>query len=154
MVTKRILINAKSYPVSRFSILKNNSLMMTKISTSLIFIFITVFAYSQESLSLNEAIAKALENNYSITLVKQNQQMAEINNSWGAAGRYPYVGISLGADNNINQNESADFTQNRFSAGLNLSWTLFDGFSVRINKQRFAELEELFAAITAFSSKF
>ena len=106
-------------------------------------------ANSQQPLSLDEAIAKALENNYDITLLKQNQEIAALRNSWGAAGRYPYIGVSLGADYAMNDNQNDDFIQNRYSGGVNLNWTLFDGFSVKINKQRFAELEELSKQNTA-----
>jgi outer membrane protein TolC len=104
---------------------------------------------AQQPLTLTDAITKALENNYGIVMVKKDQQIAEIRNNWGNAGRYPYINLSLSDDNSYNINETENFANNRFSAGASLSWTLFDGFSVRINKQRFEELEQLSKQNTA-----
>ncbi|MGQ7870494.1 TolC family protein [Sunxiuqinia sp. sy24] len=117
-----------------------------------IFLLLVLASFSlqaQPVLSLEDAISRSLENNYDITLVKQREQIAAINNSWGAAGRYPYVGVSLGADYALNDNANEDYIQNRFSGGVNLNWTLFDGFAVKISKQRFVELEELSKQNTA-----
>jgi outer membrane protein TolC len=75
--------------------------------------------------------------------------MAEINNNWGTAGRYPYINLTLGDDNSLNINENEDFVTNRFSGGASINWTLFDGYSVRINKLRFEELEQLSKQNTA-----
>ncbi len=106
-------------------------------------------AIAQETLTLTDAISKALENNYDIQIIKGTQRKAEITNNWGTAGRYPYINLSLGDDNSLNLNENENLVTNRISAGASLSWTLFDGFAVRINKQRYEELEELSKQNTA-----
>lgn len=106
-------------------------------------------AVAQEPLSLTGAIAKALENNYDIQIIKNNQLKAEINNNWGTAGRFPYINLSAGDENSFNVNQTENVATNRFSAGASLNWTLFDGFAVRINKQRFEELEALSKQNTA-----
>jgi outer membrane protein TolC len=103
----------------------------------------TTSVFAQQPLSLNDAISKALENNYGMVIVKQNQRIAEIQNNWGTAGRYPYINLSLGDDNSYNINDSENFANNRFYAGASVNWTIFDGFIVSINKQKFEELEEL-----------
>lgn len=108
----------------------------------ILFIIISAFAANaQETLSLEQAIGKALGNNYQMKIVHNKQRIAEIENNWGDAGRYPYINLSLGDNNSFNVVESENYTSNRFSGDANISWTLFDGFSVRINKQRFEELE-------------
>lgn len=121
-----------------------------KIQTIFALLLFTIStAVAQEPLSLTDAITKALENNYDIQITKRNQQKAEINNTWGTAGRYPYINLSAGDDNSFNVNQTENVITNRFSAGASLNWTLFDGFAVRINKQRFEELEELSKQNTA-----
>lgn len=115
----------------------------------ILFVFLMGLANAQTPLSLPDAIYKALENNYDIIIVTQNQQIAEIANNWGTAGRYPYINLLAGDDNSYNINENENVVTNRFSAGASLNWTLFDGFAVRINKQRFEELEELSKQNTA-----
>lgn len=115
---------------------------------ALLLIYVSV-TMAQEPLTLNDAISKALENNYGIIIVKQNQRISEIQNNWGTAGRYPYINLSLGNDNAYNINETEDFANNRFSAGASVNWTIFDGFIVNINKQRFEELEQLSKQNTA-----
>lgn len=104
---------------------------------------------AQQPLSLSDAIFKALENNYNIQIVKENQRISEIRNNWGTAGRYPYINLSAGNDNSFNLNENENVLNNRFTAGASVNWTLFDGYSVKINKQRFEELENLSKQNTA-----
>jgi outer membrane protein TolC len=105
--------------------------------------FMGLLVSAQQPLSLTDAISKALENNYDIIIAKGNQQIAETSNTWGAAGRYPYINLSLSDNNSYNINENDNSTTVRFSGDASVNWTLFDGFSVRINKTRLDELEEL-----------
>lgn len=116
---------------------------MKTLQLIIIFILSGLFVQAQEPLSLTNAITKALENNYDIIIAKGSQQNAEILNNWGTAGRYPYINLSLGDDNSYNITENDNYASNRFSGGASLSWTLFDGYSVRINKTRLDELEIL-----------
>ncbi|HSM49127.1 MAG TPA: TolC family protein, partial [Draconibacterium sp.] len=122
---------------------------MKKIQIILLLILAVFFAKAQQSLTLTDAIAKALENNYGITIIKENQRIAEIRNNWGTAGRYPYINLTAGDDNAYNINNAENYVNNRFYAGASVNWTIFDGFSVRINKQRFEELEQLSKQNTA-----
>lgn len=116
---------------------------MKSLIVFLISIFAGVMVNAQQPLSLDDAIRLALENNYNMQIVRENQRIAEIQNHWGTAGRYPYINLSAGDENVLNLNENENGVTNRFYAGANIDWTLFDGYSVRINKQRFEELENL-----------
>jgi outer membrane protein TolC len=122
---------------------------MKTLNILILFLFAGFTLQAQETLSLAGAIEQALENNYSIEVARNDQRVAEIQNNWGTAGRYPYINLSAGNDNSFNLNENENFATNRFSAGASLNWTLFDGYSVRISKQRFEELEQLSKQNTA-----
>ena len=114
---------------------------MKVIKILLILLSIGCGTNAQQPLSLTDAISKALENNYGIIVAKGNQQITEIQNNWGTAGRYPYINLSAGDNNSYNILEGDDNVTNRITGGAALNWTLFDGFSVRISKTRLEELE-------------
>jgi outer membrane protein TolC len=116
---------------------------------SFLLISIGFYVQGQQALSLSDAIAKALENNYSIKISNSEQQVAVIQNSWGAAGRYPYISLEFEDDNKLYLNEDENYVSNSLYPGAYVSWTLFEGFAVRINKQRFEELEKLSKQNTA-----
>lgn len=124
---------------------------MHKIYISLIlFLVLGLSLKAQQQLLLADAIAKALDNNYSVKIVKNNQRISEINNSWGAAGAYPYIDFSIEDNNAYNVVDGGDnYNRYTLSSGVSLSWTVFNGFAVRINKKRFEELEELSKQNTA-----
>jgi outer membrane protein len=122
---------------------------MNKIQIIFLFILAGFLVKAQQPLTLTDAVTKALENNYGIIIVKENQRIAEITNNWGTAGRYPYINLTAGDDNAYNINNAENYANNRFYAGAAVNWTIFNGFSVRINKQRFEELEQLSKQNTA-----
>lgn len=119
------------------------------ITIFILFVFAGLSSQAQQSLTLDVAIEKALGNNYQIKIIRNNQQIAEIQNNWGNAGRYPYINLSLADNNSFNVPESENYSSNRFTGGASINWTLFDGWSVRISKQRFEELEQLSKQNTA-----
>lgn len=106
-------------------------------------VLLAIPGFAQQDLSLTDAIKIALQNNYDLQMVRQDQKVAAIKNNWGTAGRYPYINLSAESRNNINQNQTEDYTQNQLAGTASVSWTLFDGFSVKINKQKLDELEQL-----------
>ena len=116
---------------------------MKRIKLLIILLVSGFFVQAQQALTLTDAIAKSLENNCDIIIAKGNQQIAEINNNWGTAGRYPYINLSAGDNNSYTLNDGDNATSVRLNAGASLNWTIFDGFSVRINKTRLEELENL-----------
>lgn len=107
-----------------------------------IIIFSTLSVKSQEtSLSISNALEKALENNYGIVISKSDIKIAEISNSWEAAGRFPTIGFTATPSyRNELIGENATTT---VSGNLSLNWTLFNGFRVQITKEKFDKLEEL-----------
>jgi len=105
-------------------------------------LFIASFAKGQDNiLTLSSALELALENNYGLIISRADLQVAEINNNWGTAGRYPTIGFDASDNNNYELNNSV-YT-NRLSAGVGLNWVLFDGFRVNFTKAKLETLEDL-----------
>jgi len=105
---------------------------------------------AQQTFSLNNCIAVALENNYSVKIIKNRQVIASNNFTKAYAGMLPTVDLSsqyLGSLYNINQNYSDGSSQlskavynSTVFTGLKAGWTVFDGFKA---KTRYLQLEEL-----------
>lgn len=102
---------------------------------------------AQEGLSLSDAIKIGLEKNFDIQISKLNEDIADRNNSWGEAGLFPTIDLNLtGGTNTTNVDNPASFLQGDItSRNLNpsaaLNWTIFNGFNVRMTKDRLSLLE-------------
>lgn len=117
--------------------------------TLFLFTLVISNAARSENLSLSDAISKALESNYSIRIIRQNERVAETRNSWGAAGRYPSIAFGVSSNNRYDFNEGSDLSTSSISPGISLNWVLFNGFSVRINKEKLETFERLSRGSTA-----
>ena len=106
-------------------------------------LFCTGSISAQKDLNLAQAIEIGLEKNYKIQIVRQSEKIADLNNTWGNAGQYPKVEFNFRSSNKKDYNESDDFRQNVLSPSIDLTWTLFDGFAVRIRKDKFNDLAAL-----------
>lgn len=112
-------------------------------------LFVSFGSNAQTDLSLSEAIEKSLISNYQIKLVKANMDVAETQNTWGMAGAIPTVNLNINNSNNLNDNTNNPATffpgvvlVDNVSASLDIAWTVFSGFGIRISKERFDQLEE------------
>ncbi len=112
--------------------------------------FCFTFSYAQEALSLSGALEKGLENNFQIRIARQNLEIAKNNNTWGTAGRYPSLDLGFTFNNTYNNDPSTTFPGERdkyllqlFSPYVNLRWTLFNGFAIKISKDRLAYLNDI-----------
>ena len=98
---------------------------------------------AQQPLSLSDAIALGLENNYQIRIADQSVLIARNNNSWGMAGRWPRLSVGMNGSWFRSGSPTA-FSPERLTAsmGPDLNWTLFDGFRVVATKARLDLLQE------------
>lgn len=116
--------------------------------------FITVFAVTKSSAqTLQEMIITALANNYQISIVKNEGQIASNNNVVGNTGVLPMVGFNgsqntsfnntkqVFADGSTREGNNAKNTNLNFAVMAN--WTVFNGFSVYAKRDQLRYLEEL-----------
>ncbi|MFZ5939076.1 MAG: TolC family protein [Bacteroidota bacterium] len=108
-----------------------------------LFLLFSGAAAQRRELSLQEAVALTLKHHYSIVLAGFETDLARLNNTWEAAGRFPTVGIdgSLSTRQTIDGGDNAIL--NSFSAGLGLDWVVFNGFRVGITKEKLEQLQLL-----------
>lgn len=103
--------------------------------------------HAQKPITLGEALAATLENNFDIRIEDKRSEISRNNNTWAAAGRYPSVSLNINNGNRLSDVDNpASFLNGQFSnLGVNgtveLNWNLFSGFRVGITKARLAELE-------------
>lgn len=104
-------------------------------------------------LSAEDAVKLALENNYDIRLSRADAEIAHLNNTKGNAGMLPTVNL-VANDNftlsafqqtlaNGSEFVAAGAPFNNASAGVQLSWTLFDGRRMQMAKTRLEQTEAL-----------
>lgn len=109
---------------------------------------------AQSVIDLNEVIRVGLENNYDLKISRNEQQISDNNVTPGNAGFLPSVGLNSGYS--VRQSNSDQFpadgsetvsTRNSgtqtLDAGLNLNWTIFEGFKVQTNYKRLQELRSV-----------
>ncbi|WP_256012718.1 TolC family protein [Desertivirga xinjiangensis] len=108
---------------------------------------------AQERLTLEQAVAIALENNFNIRIVKNDVEVSENNVSLANAGMIPSVEGVL-ANNNTIQNSSqtrstGEVTERNnakgatLNYGVSLNWTVFDGFGMFARYDQLQELQKL-----------
>lgn len=103
---------------------------------------------AQKKLGLEDAIQIGLEKNYQIKIAERNLEIAQTNNDWAIAGRYPSINLNANLNNSYtNNNNPISFVPeiNSWSTGLipsaEVNWVLFDGYRIRFTKKQLEELE-------------
>ena len=100
-----------------------------------------------DPLTLAEAIAWGVDNNLAVAGQRLGVEVAARDNNWVTAGRAPLLQATLGVNSSISsQDNPASFINGEFysgnaTAGLAASYTLFNGYRVRFNRQRLGQLE-------------
>ena len=112
------------------------------------------FGYSQNRLSLSDAISISLKNSYNIQLAKNNVEIATVNNYVGVAGGLPTVNATINDVENItsiNQKfpdptrniNRTGVASNNLNANVTAGILLFNGFRVKAAQQRLEELQKM-----------
>jgi len=121
-----------------------------------VFVFcllIVNFMQAQQSLSIEQAIATSLANNYDILLSRNDSLLAANDYAYANYAFYPRLNASAGYNltNNDSKQILADNTKrerngvksNSLTSSINLNWTLFDGLRMFATKKRLGQLVEL-----------
>lgn len=129
---------------------------MKRLGALLLFILSAAGLCAQQAppkLTLQEAVELALQNNFNIKLSQNNAAIAKNNVSVGNAGMLPFVTADVTSANSIQTTRQtrADGTVNNITNarntgityGVNLDWTIFDGFAMFANYDRLKELNKL-----------
>ena len=110
-------------------------------------------AEAQQKLSLQECIETGLEKNYQIRMARNEQEISDRNVSLGNAGYLPQLRLNAGASGSLNNTSYDSRTGgtekvngsnvNTLSSNVGLTYTLFNGFTVRTTYQRLKELQSV-----------
>ncbi|MES2515109.1 MAG: TolC family protein [Bacteroidota bacterium] len=111
--------------------------------------------YAQSVLTIEDAIKTGLEKNYSVQIVRNQQEIAKAQNNFGAAGMSPTITANAGinaASINSHQEFNTGVVQDRpgaqsnnIAASVNANWTVFDGLRMFAIKKRLSLTEDLSA---------
>lgn len=111
--------------------------------------FMPVAAQKQESLKLDDCISRALEANYSIKIVKNQEKVADNNVTY--APFLPVVDLNLKQNQNINDSKTISApddlerklngsVSDGLTGGVALNWRLFDGLGMFTTYEKYKEM--------------
>ena len=118
-----------------------------------LFILLGVAAQAQQLLTIDDAVAKALKNNFNIQMARSDADIAKLNNTLGNAGMLPTV--SANGSGTYQQNDvtlktatagethTPNVSTKNFGANVELTWKLFDGGKMFVTKSKLNEIEAL-----------
>ena len=119
-------------------------------------LFTSLSALAQNKLTVEQAIAATLENNFDIQLLRNDSSSYALDKSYARAAFLPRVNATTGLvyNNNNQKQKFADGTKRESNAvrssnltgSVQLNWTLFDGlkmFATRDKLNEFVKLGEL-----------
>lgn len=120
---------------------------------SLIIWFVTTLpAHAQYEYTLKQCLEEGLLNNYSHRISRNEEQISKNNATLANAGYLPTIDLTAGYTGNIDNTNSTQrndgsvvkernvFDQT-LDAGVDLNWTIFDGFNISTTYKELKELE-------------
>jgi len=126
---------------------------MRRILITILAVSAALGAKAQEVYSLKQCIETGLERNYSIRIIRNEQLISDNNATQGNAGYLPTIDLSGGFSGTVNNNRnklSDGTTERKYGVnsetgniGLNVNWTVFDGFGIQAEYARLKELKKM-----------
>lgn len=118
-------------------------------------LLVTASAWADaQTLTLHNCLEKGLENNYSLRISRNQEEVAHNNATLANAGYLPSIDLNAGynadlanSDSKLRTTGETTEVRNSFdqslNAGIGLSWTIFDGFKISTNYKQLKELERM-----------
>lgn len=129
--------------------------MKARVITYITALLSVTCAMAQNSDSiLKNCLLRGLENNYSLRMVRNEAQIAENNTGWANAGMLPVASATASYSGTLDNNDATlreegnivsqrNITDHTLHAGIDLQWTIFDGFKMQADYNRLKELHLL-----------
>lgn len=112
-----------------------------------------LFVQGQEIYDLKRCIELGLMRNYDIRIARNNEKISDNNYTIGNAGYLPTLDLKSGYSGTINDtkqevregglNKNNGIHNQMLDAGIDLNWTIFDGFKIQTNYKRLNELKQM-----------
>ena len=104
--------------------------------------------------TLSQCLKKGLENNYSLRITRNEEEIAHNNATLANAGFLPTVDLGAGYNGSLSGNDTKQRASgetemsrgnfdNTVSAGIDVNWTIFDGFKTSTNYKQLKEMERM-----------
>src|SRR5690606_34847396 len=113
---------------------------------------LSVNVVAQELLTVRDAVAIALENNYDIKLYENSLQVAKENVTRGNAGMLPTITGNFSQSNSVQNSNQTQITgevrsldnakNNSMTYGINVGWTIFDGLGMFSRYETLKEVQK------------
>lgn len=110
------------------------------------------FSQGQGVLSLEECVNIALEHNYGLRIVRNQEEILKNNNTLGNAGYLPVLDAAVAYDGELVNTDSESSGEQKtshngvyndgFDAGLDLNWTIFNGFKIKATREKLELLQK------------
>jgi outer membrane protein len=125
--------------------------MLHRLTLFIILCYFSNTGNAQELLTIEQAVSITLENNFDIKIAKNNTLIDEQNRSLGSAGILPQVTGNFTRSNSIQNSrqvrtdgqvqELNNAKNDNMNYGVNLNWTVFDGFKMFAKYDQLKEIQ-------------
>lgn len=134
--------------------MKRNYKMQKINILALLILLSTGYGNAQAILNLQECLRIGLENNYDLQISRNEELISDNNVTLGNSGFLPEVSLNSGytlrgsnsdqfPEDGSEPIETRSSNTGTLDAGINLNWTLFEGFRVQTNYKRLQELQTI-----------